>query len=209
MWANNSSATIGVPYTPSPTYQYNASGASNTITRTAVGTYTIRFPGFGSKGTALVTAYGMPAGHPDDRCKLTNWVTSGVDTLVSVRCFSRTGVLVDSMFTATYTNPDPAAPPPPGLQRSAYLWNDLPSLPIGTTHTPNPVYQFNSTGTPNTVMHLATGTYIVTLPGLGSSGFRESNQVHVTATVGPPRTPPPSATWSRTCPPAGSGDLPG
>jgi hypothetical protein len=59
VWANHPSSAS---YLPSPTYQWNSRHsftAVNTVTRTGVGSYTVRLPDLGAvSGTVLVTAYG-------------------------------------------------------------------------------------------------------------------------------------------------------
>ena len=75
-------------YTPSTVYQWNSTGASNTIQRSGVGTYTVVFPGQTFVGgTAEVTAYGAGSGY----CKVQNWYSDGVNQNVVVRCFSTSG----------------------------------------------------------------------------------------------------------------------
>jgi len=149
VWANLAASTVGTPYTPSLDYQYNSSGAVNTVTRTGTGTYTVRFPYLGPYGTALVSAYGTT----DDRCKIGNWIgvpgaPSFTDTVLTVRCYTRLGAPVNSVFTASYTYPGTSA------GRAAYLWNDQPSSAIGTPITPSLTYQYNSTGSPSDSNHL-------------------------------------------------------
>jgi hypothetical protein len=49
---------------------------------------------------------------------------------------------------------------------SAYVWaND----PTSSSYTPNTLYQYNSTGSWNTVSRQGTGQYTINLPGLGAS----------------------------------------
>ena len=160
VWADSPSTQIGVPYTPSSLYQFNSANRVNTITRTGTGAYSVRFPDFGPRGTALVTAYGGPSTRPDDRCKIRRWSaipggpSSPDDTVLEVRCFTRTGAAVDSLFTASYTFPAP------GAARSAYLLYDQPGGPV------NPNFSYNSTGAANRVTRIGTGRYTVRLPGL-------------------------------------------
>jgi hypothetical protein len=162
VWANNPASAIGAPYTPSLNYQYSSTAAQNSITRLGTGSYTVRFPYLGPYGTALVTAYGST----DDRCKISYWVGapgvgSNTDTILYVKCFTRTGNPVNSRFTASYSHPVAGS-----VARAAYLWNNQPGAPIGVLFTPSPTYQYNSEGSPNTIVHSSTGTYIVHLTGL-------------------------------------------
>jgi len=109
VWANTASSAIGVPYTPSTVYSYNAVGraAGNTVTRTAIGTYTVTCRGvgggplFGGSGTwgagghVQVTAYGS---EDADYCKVQSWVSGGADFSATVRCYNSSGALSDNRF---------------------------------------------------------------------------------------------------------------
>jgi hypothetical protein len=163
VWADQPTAAS---YTPMAAYQRNSTGASNTVTRQGVGAYTVRFPHLGSLGgTVNVTAYGS-TGH---LCKVGSWNPSGVDQLVSVRCFTNTGAAADSWFTASFTAP---AQNPGEL---AFAWADQPS---SASYTPSSTYQYNSTGATNTITRSGTGNYTVRMPRLGSVG---AGHVKVTA----------------------------
>lgn len=108
IWANDGGSAIGVPYTPSSIYSYNAVGraAANSVTRTATGTYSVKFRGLGGGplfagsgswgpgGHVQVTAYGGDA----DYCKVVSWVTGGADFTVTVRCYNPAGALSDNQF---------------------------------------------------------------------------------------------------------------
>jgi hypothetical protein len=108
VWANNPTSAIGVPYTPSVPYSYNAVGrsAANLVTRTGVGIYSVTCKGvgggplFGGSGTwgpgghVQVTAYGSDS----DYCKVVSWVTGGADFTANVRCFNTAGALSDDRF---------------------------------------------------------------------------------------------------------------
>ena len=58
VWANDPSTAIGTPYTPSPTYSYNAVSrdAGNTVTRTGTGRYTVTCKGVGGGALPGVSA---------------------------------------------------------------------------------------------------------------------------------------------------------
>jgi hypothetical protein len=62
LWANNASPTINAPYVPSNIYSYNSVGRAQaiTVTRTAVGQYTVTCQGVG--GGALFSSTGEAAG---------------------------------------------------------------------------------------------------------------------------------------------------
>lgn len=108
LWANDPSSTIGAAYTPSVPYSYNAVSRANgnTVTRTAVGTYTVTCRGvgggalfggatWGPGGHVQVTAYG---GEDADQCKVVSWGTGGQDFSATVRCYNRLGALSDNRF---------------------------------------------------------------------------------------------------------------
>jgi hypothetical protein len=109
IWANQASSAIGAAYTPSNVYSYNAVGkaTANSVTRTAVGTYTVTCRGvgggalfagatsWGPGGHVQVTAYG---GEDADTCKVVSWVTGGADFSATVRCFNHAGAASDNRF---------------------------------------------------------------------------------------------------------------
>jgi Papain family cysteine protease len=152
-WANNPTSSS---YTPNPAYQYNSSGATNTISRSGVGSYTVAFPNLGvNGGTALVTAYGLAA-----TCEVTNWLPVGTAQDVDVRCFNSSGAPVNTAFTVAFAHPQSTA------NALAFLWANQPNV---TSYTPNLAYQFNSSGAANTITRLGIGTYAVLLPNLGGT----------------------------------------
>lgn len=103
VWANEAAAAA---YTPDMTYQKNTAGGSNTISRTAIGSYVVRFPALAPSNstTALVTAYGSSS----DYCTIQGWGSDGNSgTNITVRCFNSTGTPVDTQFTLLYLTDDP------------------------------------------------------------------------------------------------------
>jgi hypothetical protein len=161
VWANSPTAAS---YTPSSTYQFNSTGASNTITHSSTGIYQVKLPGLGGPGgTVKVTAYGWG----NEYCKVTSWTYTGADEYVNVACQTPAGTLVDSYFTATFheaigllgTLTD-ASP------ERGYVWaNDA----FAASYTPSSSYSYNSDGLTNTITRSSTGVYQVTLPGLATS----------------------------------------
>ncbi|MGC4089470.1 MAG: M12 family metallopeptidase [Polyangiaceae bacterium] len=90
-------------YTPVASKQYNSAGLSNTVTRSAVGKYTVTMPGQEEDGTDWGNAKVTAVGTGSQYCTLHGY--SGDDDgseLVSVRCYSRTGALADSAFMLQY-----------------------------------------------------------------------------------------------------------
>ena len=108
VWANVASPAIGIPYSPSSIYSYNAVGraSANTVTRTGVGTYTVTCKGVG--GGALFPSSGTwgPGGHVQasaygstpNQCHVNFWATGGADFSASVSCYNPAGARVDNLF---------------------------------------------------------------------------------------------------------------
>ena len=141
--------------TPLASLQFNGTGATNTVTRTAAGAWTVAFPGLGTAGgVAHVTAWSTTG----ERCQPGPWRPSGTAELVDVRCFTAAGAPADARFMVAFAKPAPAA------GRFAFLWSAAASSPTNT-----PAQQFNSTGAVNTVARLSTGTYEARLRGLGGA----------------------------------------
>lgn len=98
VWANNATASS---YTPLITYRFNNTGGGHSITRTAVGTYTVRFAYLKPSNltTAQVTAYGATG----EYCTVDSWGSDGGSgTRVYIKCFNNFGIPVDQLFTLTY-----------------------------------------------------------------------------------------------------------
>ncbi|OJF12873.1 hypothetical protein BG844_18340 [Couchioplanes caeruleus subsp. caeruleus] len=88
-------------YTPPANYQYNSSGALNTITRSPgePGVYTVNAPGIGTTGGHVqVTAYGTGG----EWCTAWNWTASGTAERIQVRCYNAAGAPADSRFTMSF-----------------------------------------------------------------------------------------------------------
>jgi hypothetical protein len=151
VWADQPWATY---YTPFSTYQFNSSGAVNTISRSGVGRYTVHVPRLGSdSGTVLVTAYGSSA----DQCKVAWWYNDESAQEIEVRCFDQAGAPTDSRFTMSYTNQVGGAS---GVR--AYVWADQPTAEA--EYSPAAAYQANYTGASNRVKRNSVGSYRVYLP---------------------------------------------
>lgn len=157
VFAHNPTAASYTPYSP---YQYNSTSpfaAVNTITRSGVGSYTVRFPGLAvTGGTVHVTAYGSTT----HRCKVSSWAPEGTAERVHVLCTTIAGARVDTTFTATFTSIQRVE----AGRKLGYVWADNPTA---ASYTPATPYQANSAGAVNTVTRSAVGTYRVQMPGLG------------------------------------------
>jgi hypothetical protein len=160
VWANLPAAGS---YTPHTTYQGNATGATNTITRLSTGRYEVRLPGVGGpSGAAKVTAYGSGS----EACKVDGWSQSGSDELVTVQCTTAAGVATDAQFTMTFHAEGGVLGVP--TRWTAGRAHVLADQPASASYTPGPDLQFNSTGGTNTITRSSTGVYTVFLPGLWS-----------------------------------------
>jgi hypothetical protein len=152
-------------YNPPADY---SSDPRNEITRSAVGTYTVRLVGQASAGgVAHVAGYGSDSNY----CKVTGWWPHafGVDQLIQVRCFNRLGTPADAYFTASYHRAGLGS-----TTRLAYAWADNPT---SASYAPTPAYQRNGNRGTITVARTATGRWSVTVPGMATSG----GNVQVTA----------------------------
>jgi len=78
-----------------PANQYNSLGLSNTVKRTATGTYTASLPNEAIGGDPQVTSYAS-----DNRCQVASFTSpvAGGTVKVSVLCFDPSGALVDSAY---------------------------------------------------------------------------------------------------------------
>lgn len=103
LWANQAS---NPSYTPDTLYQYNSTGATNTIVRSGTGVYTAILPGLTAVGGAVqITAYGAGAG----RCKTSGWGVDVDGEHVNVLCFNASGAPSDETFTLLYATKVPVA----------------------------------------------------------------------------------------------------
>lgn len=165
VWAND---PLAESYTPNEMYQYNSTGATNTITRTDVGTYTVNLPGMnGGGGNVQVTATGDSSNDaaPGQVCQLAG-EAKGSDFFVI--CYGLGGVPADVGFSLLYTSGNVFLG-----WNSAYVWANFTFADLPVV---NEDYNFNQTGGTNTVERIDTGHYRVTLPGLAA----EEGNVQVT-----------------------------
>jgi hypothetical protein len=99
-------------YTPDSRFQYNSTGATNTVERIGKGIYTATLPGLGSsvlvgvdRGTVHVTSSHTTS----KRCEVTGWQSgftspgSPVPLLVNVACTTPGGAPSDSKFVLQFT----------------------------------------------------------------------------------------------------------
>jgi len=153
VWANQPSTAS---YDPSALYSFNSTGAVNHVVRVGPGEYEVQFPNLGtSGGVSHVSAYGQTA----NTCQVGYRYWSGDALFLHVYCFAG-AVPADTAYTATFSNR-------PTTADSAYLFADQSTV---AAYTPNPNYQFNSTGGLSTVTRLGVGHYRIDVPGVIGPG---------------------------------------
>lgn len=94
LWACDQNATEDVSYDATSTcgYAFNPSGGLASVTRTAIGVYSVSFADLNmNEGHIQVTSYGSTP----DLCKVGSWSSSSA----TVRCFDPTGAPVNEQFT--------------------------------------------------------------------------------------------------------------
>ena len=166
-------------YTPPLNYQYNSTGATNTVTKVAgqVGKYTVKLPGLAaaSTGNVQVTAYGPGS----EWCNVWNWGPNGTAQHVQVHCFDAAGAPAESRFTVSYVrdgnNIGSSVCCNSDGHPTAYA---LASNPTAASYVPAASYKFGFSPT-NQIHRLSTGRYQVE-----SSWAVGDAAVHVTATGG-------------------------
>ena len=147
-------------YTPNLAYQYNSTGATNTMVRNGTGSYTASMPGLTKTGgDVLVTAYGNgPA-----RCQTSGWTSDQSGTSVNILCFDNTGAAADEMFTLLYTLGVDAAPVNGFNLKGAYAWANKPEQM--QIYTPAHAYNYNGFGGGKlTAQKTGTGQYTLNVP---------------------------------------------
>jgi hypothetical protein len=151
VWAYQPSAAS---YTAASGYERDSTGGSVVITRSSPGVYSVRFSGMAvGGGVAQVRPYG--AGNTAI-CTVASWLPVGLDEVVSVRCFTASGVAADSYFVAHLTNRTAA------YGTFAYFWaNDAYSA---TPYTPSSSYSYDSTGGSPLAWRQSAGVYMVQIP---------------------------------------------
>jgi hypothetical protein len=166
-------------YTPPLNYQYNSTGAANTVTKLAgqVGKYMVRMPGLAgaTTGNVQVTAYGPGS----EWCNVWNWGPNGTAQHVQVNCFDAAGAPAESRFTVSYVrdgnNIGASVCCSSDGHPTAYA---LANNPTAASYVPAPSFKFGFSPT-NQIHRLSTGRYEVE-----SSWAVGDSAVHVTAAGG-------------------------
>lgn len=136
---------------------YDSAGGKVTVTAGSTGQYTVTFGKLGgiTSGHAEITSLSTR-----DTCAVGGWSPSGADLNVSVLCYDTTGAPASGSFSLLVTQPRHTA-------RGLIAFDRIQNPAKSQTLTGK--YQYNSTGRHNSVRHLSTGRYQVTIPGIGKN----------------------------------------
>ena len=134
-------------YLPSATYQWNSSGALNSVRRLGTGLYEAFLPGVNEDakekgGTVQVSAYGSTPRHAN----VQSWWSGQNGTFVRVQTFDTNGNPADTKFTLGFMT-DVAIGTNDFVgylnMYGAFLWANQPSA---TDYAPEPNFQLNNAG---------------------------------------------------------------
>ncbi len=164
LWAND--ATNTSTYIPDPSYQYNSTGATNTIDRITKGEYRVHLPGLATeRGNVQVSGrFTAPAGKPAI-CRVGSWGPSAADLTVIVGCRNLAGAKADAEFDLFFGQGQGLKGP--GVGPIAYLDANRPTT---ASYAPDPLRRFSSAGMASHISRTGIGRYLVTLPGMPTGG---------------------------------------
>jgi hypothetical protein len=145
-------------------YAYDSTGRAATIEGDGTGSYFAIFPGLQDIKDEHVDVSTYAAGAA---CLLegTQALTSAL--FISIDCYSAAGALANGAFDVAVTHPT----------RSPAGVFDYDLVPAARSGKLTGAGQYNSAGKTNTVEHLSTGKYQVTMPGQESKGVAGVAQV--------------------------------
>jgi YVTN family beta-propeller protein len=145
----------------SATYQGNSLGRTNTVSVVGTGQYQVVFPGLGGKGSAggTVDVSATYTGGGAAYCNSGGWFQFTGNVYATVNCYDRSGNPANGSFDIEYADA-PVKGAPPAL---TYVWANQPST---ASYTPSLYYQYNSTGTPDSITRSSAGNYAVNTGGL-------------------------------------------
>jgi hypothetical protein len=155
-------------------YSHNSAGGTNHIEHAGTGAYIVELPGLGGaaghvqisvRDPSAATAGIEPAGVNPATCNVDNWHGGSGSQFVSVLCYERTGIPVDTAFNLTFIDQQ-------GLKRHgqrdvAYLWASDSSSP---SYTPDPFYSYSKPAATPHITSPSQGRYSVTLPRMPVGG---------------------------------------
>jgi hypothetical protein len=147
----------------SPITSFNSAGGTNTATIIGTGRFEVIFPGLGNglNSNVQVNAY-VTDGSPHI-CTSQGWSSSnGTDVTAYVGCFDFAGNPKSADFSIFYQARYAGSGGWLG-----FIWADQPTA---ATYTPSSDWNYNGSGTPNTVTRSSAGVYTATFPGLRAGG---------------------------------------
>jgi hypothetical protein len=159
VWGNEPDATG--TYTPDATYSSNSSGGGITITPLGTGEYQVDFDGL--YNSAHLNNVQVSAYETSGYCTVMYWDAEGGNNAAEmvVKCFDINGNPANSYFTLLYQQRTaPFGGPGKGM---AFLWANEPTQ---QNYTPSSDYNYNSTGSANSIARNSVGNYTAFLPGL-------------------------------------------
>ncbi len=154
-------------FAPEPSNTFSSFADGVAISRSTAGSYLVQMNGAptATPQNYFVSTYG---GAPD-LCKVSSW-NKGV--WASVICYAPSGALADARFSLLMLENGRQG------KRFGFAWSNEPATPLGGTYTPSMPYQRTSSGEPVRITHQATGSYLVSFPGLAKVENRPET-VHV------------------------------
>lgn len=162
VWAND---PTNVSYVPDPSYQYNSTGATNTIERVSAGRYAVFLPDLATaRGNVQVANGFLDPGGPAV-CRILSWGPSVTALVVNVQCRDLAGAKADATFNLFFAQGQGLKGP--GVGPAAYLDADHPTT---ASYAPDPLRTFSTAGMAPHVARTGLGRYLVTLPGMPVGG---------------------------------------
>jgi hypothetical protein len=164
VWAND--PTQPATYIPDVSYQYNSTGAQNSITRLSKGRYDVDFPGLATaRGNVQIASRFTAVSEKPALCRALGWGPSATDLVVNVQCRNLSGAKADAQFDLFFGQGE-------GLKGNghvpvAYLDANQPTT---ASYTPDPQRRYSSVGAVSHVTRSGVGRYLVTLAGMPKGG---------------------------------------
>ncbi|MEZ5402690.1 MAG: BACON domain-containing protein [Bryobacteraceae bacterium] len=145
-----------------PAVQYNSAGGTITVTRTAIGTYSVYVPNLvNTEGISLAFADGATA--DGGYCNGGVWGPAPFALRAVVTCFNSAGAPADIAFRYLFQFDARTS----AAWSSGYLWNNQESNSSPEGYTPTPYYSWHSRGGDINVRRWSPGAYRARFAGLG------------------------------------------
>lgn len=146
-------------------YPQSSPGGNYSVTPLGTGQYQVVFYGAGNALNSNVQVTAVDVDTVPHYCTAGEWYsTNGTDVTVLVDCFDATGNPLNDDFSVFYQSRTTA----PASGAIDFLWANEPTNT--SPYTPDTQYNFNSSGTYNTVTRDNTGLYFAYLPGVHANG---------------------------------------